>query len=285
MPVYNYITLDDPLARGVPMARGIDDVRQSVGEYGDGTGKTHGFLDSGGRFTTIDDPFTTTSTIAGGINDGGQVVGYYQVGNPPHSHGFLFNRSSGGYITLDDPSATFATFARGINDAGQIVGQYNDASGGHGFFYNPNTDTYTTLNDPSATFSTEARGINASGQIVGSYDSGTHGFLLSGVKYTTLDYPLAVLTAAIGINDAGQIVGYFFDDQAAGGIVEGGVGPAAIKKSVPVLVLDWQVMGFGNFSSRGENDMILRNANNGGVEVYDIANNQITGAAFLGPVG
>src|SRR5262245_49772731 len=49
--------------------------------------------------------------------------------------------------------------------------------------------------------------------------------------------------------------------------------------------IDWQVMGFGNFSSRGETDMILRNANNGGGEVYDIANNQITGAAFMGAVG
>ncbi len=34
-------------------------------------------------------------------------------------------------------------------------------------------------------------------------------------------------------------------------------------------------MGFGNFSSRGETDMILRNSNTGGVEVYDIANNDV----------
>src|SRR5260370_16640984 len=45
-------------------------------------------------------------------------------------------------------------------------------------------------------------------------------------------------------------------------------------------------MGFGNFSGMpGETDMILRNVNTGGVEVYDIANNQITGAAFMGTVG
>ena len=44
-------------------------------------------------------------------------------------------------------------------------------------------------------------------------------------------------------------------------------------------------MGFGNFSSRGETDMILRNVNTGGVEVYDISNNQITGATFMGTVG
>jgi hypothetical protein len=31
--------------------------------------------------------------------------------------------------------------------------------------------------------------------------------------------------------------------------------------------------------------MIMRNTNTGGLEVYDIANNQITGAAFLGTIG
>jgi hypothetical protein len=47
--------------------------------------------------------------------------------------------------------------------------------------------------------------------------------------------------------------------------------------------LDWQVLGFGNFCSRGTGDMLMRNTRTGGMEVYDIANNQITGAAFIGP--
>jgi len=39
----------------------------------------------------------------------------------------------------------------------------------------------------------------------------------------------------------------------------------------------------GNFSSSpGETDMIMRNISTGAFEVYDIANNQITGAAALG---
>jgi hypothetical protein len=38
--------------------------------------------------------------------------------------------------------------------------------------------------------------------------------------------------------------------------------------------LDWQVGRFGNFSSRGTNDMIMRNANTGAFEVYNMANNQ-----------
>jgi hypothetical protein len=38
-------------------------------------------------------------------------------------------------------------------------------------------------------------------------------------------------------------------------------------------------------SSRGTSDMILRNTSTGGLEVYDINSNQITGAAFMGTVG
>ena len=49
--------------------------------------------------------------------------------------------------------------------------------------------------------------------------------------------------------------------------------------------MNWQVGGFGNFGSLGETDMILRNTTTGGLELYNIANNQITGAAFLGTVG
>ena len=41
----------------------------------------------------------------------------------------------------------------------------------------------------------------------------------------------------------------------------------------------------GNFSSNNEGDMLLRNVNTGGLELYDISNNQITGAFFLGNVG
>jgi hypothetical protein len=50
--------------------------------------------------------------------------------------------------------------------------------------------------------------------------------------------------------------------------------------------LDWQFSGVGNFSGvPGETDLLLRNAKTGGLEVYDINNNQITGAAFIGTVG
>jgi hypothetical protein len=50
--------------------------------------------------------------------------------------------------------------------------------------------------------------------------------------------------------------------------------------------VEWQFSGVGNFSGvAGETDLLLRNVNTGGLEVYDINNNQITGAAFLGTTG
>jgi len=54
---------------------------------------------------------------------------------------------------------------------------------------------------------------------------------------------------------------------------------------VGTVGLNWQVGGFGNFSSLGESDMILRNTSTGGLEVYDINNNQLTSAASVGMVG
>src|SRR5262249_18789535 len=49
--------------------------------------------------------------------------------------------------------------------------------------------------------------------------------------------------------------------------------------------LEWQVMGFGNFSGLGENDMILRNVNTGGGQGYDIRKKQNIGPHFMGTVG
>jgi hypothetical protein len=49
--------------------------------------------------------------------------------------------------------------------------------------------------------------------------------------------------------------------------------------------LEWEVGGFGNFSSLGQTDMILRDSNGGGFQVYDIKNNQITVSSFMGAVG
>jgi hypothetical protein len=50
-------------------------------------------------------------------------------------------------------------------------------------------------------------------------------------------------------------------------------------------ILHRQHSGVGNFSGRGESDMLLRNVNTGAFEVYDIVSNTLVGAASLGAVG
>lgn len=70
--------------------------------------------------------------------------------------------------------------------------------------------------------STQAEAINNAGDIVGVYNVGaaTHGFLLSGGVYTTLDNPLATGgTFAYGINDAGQIAGTYINASGTHGFL------------------------------------------------------------------
>src|SRR5262245_55417440 len=60
------------------------------------------------------------------------------------------------------------------------------------------------------------------------------------------------------------------------------------SNSLGTVGLSWQVMGFGifgPFSGVGETDMMLRNANTGELQVYDIFNNEIVDSAPLGTIG
>ena len=49
--------------------------------------------------------------------------------------------------------------------------------------------------------------------------------------------------------------------------------------------MDWKFAGIAAANGAGTSDLVLRNVNSGAFEVYDIANNQLTGAASLGAVG
>ena len=50
--------------------------------------------------------------------------------------------------------------------------------------------------------------------------------------------------------------------------------------------MEWQIAGFGDFSTRAnETDMLMRNGNTGQFELYDISNNAITVATSMGQVG
>src|SRR5260370_41151378 len=77
-------------------------------------------------------------------------------------------------------------------------------------------NVFTTIDDPSANIgTTQAFDINNLGQIVGQFSdpNGTHGFLLSGGTFFTLDDPSATgATITTRLTDISQIVGQHNDD-------------------------------------------------------------------------
>src|SRR5436190_16421252 len=142
--------------------------------------------------------------------------------------------------------------------------------------------TYATLDNASEASTTQPLGINDAGQVVGIFDlpiifSTYYGFLYSGGSYTTLNDPSSTApngsgTFAYSINAFGQIVGYY----------RGRTGMAAY--SLGQVGTDWGFVTLGGFFGNDTADMLLRNSNTGGFQVYDITND-ITGSAFLGNVG
>jgi probable HAF family extracellular repeat protein len=154
----------------------------------------------------------------------------------------------GQYTSFDDPNAgTVANLNTGffpgtdavdVNNRGQVVGFYIDANNvEHSFLLSGGQ--FTTIDPPGAanipgpsfTNVDQASHINDHGQIVGGYTDAndvTHGYLLRGGKYTTLNDPNAgTLTFATGINNSGQIVGFDFD---ATGLAHGFLATPAHRK-------------------------------------------------------
>jgi hypothetical protein len=170
-------------------------------------------------------PYTT----AMGINNAGTIVGY--IGNPhgqsaPYQGFVLSGRV---YTTLSFPGATH-TLAYGISNSGAIVGRYQDTAGWHGFVLDQGV--YTGFDYPGAAW-TDAYGINRisnSGTIVGTYCGancngsspvGWNGYTLTGVTYTTLNYPSASTMGTFlwDINNSGTIVGTYYNETGTHGLI------------------------------------------------------------------
>jgi probable HAF family extracellular repeat protein len=121
------------------------------------------------------------------------------------------------YTQVDYPGAVLTEIAGGPNLQGTSVGAYELTSGGafHGFARTAN-GVFTPIDVPGAT-STVPSFINLEGVIVGSYTDSTgtsHGFVLNGGKYTTVNYPDAIGSALSSINDLGEMSGFYCSDIA-----------------------------------------------------------------------
>jgi len=95
------------------VATGINDLGEISGDYQDGSGKTHGFVENGGVYTIIGPPGSTYAFVDG-VNDLGQIVGGY-TDSGGISHGFLATPSVPPPIVM--PDLAHATFGTTINVA------------------------------------------------------------------------------------------------------------------------------------------------------------------------
>ena len=115
------------------------------------------------------------------------------------------------FTSIDFPGGGLTT-ARGINDHGDIVGAYNISPPRHAMLIKKGAFIPLAPTTILGTIYSEATNINDRGDITGQMvdDNGfAHGFLLSGGVLTTLDFPGASETFALGINDSGLVVGYW----------------------------------------------------------------------------
>jgi len=154
-----------------------------------------------------------TMTEPGGINNKGVSVGLYS--NSAGTHGYILQGKK--VTTLDDPNAIAgATFGSNLNPDGAItvVGYYTSSKTGDAVAFLYKGGKYTDIPGPSGAVQSYGSAINDTGAAVGYYidSSGlTHGFLLKGKTYKTLDVPTASATYATGINKSGKIVLYWLN--------------------------------------------------------------------------
>jgi hypothetical protein len=188
---------------------GIDDFDVIVGYHGATVNKGIVF-NHPNTFTNVNFPASVQTQITG-VNDNFKSSGFY-IDSGGVTHGFLRTRGAV-FSTVDYPGTGFNQLL-GLNFHGQAVGYYADSPGftvDHAYIYDQFGGVFLLIVNPLSVNS-QATGINDLQQVCGFYvDAGgtTHGFLLNFGTLTTLDYPGANFTQALGLNNNGQVVGVY----------------------------------------------------------------------------
>ena len=214
-------------------ARGINSRGDIVGTHqgpnlltpGSG-GDIHGFVLPAGD--SVPEPIDYPghmNTIAQRITANGQIVGCYHDHDQMGSmHGILV--SNGNYFALDgseDGLNKPMSMNNGATPDGNVItGLYTNMMTGKARSYIISGGNFTPFDVPGS-LGTSAWDMNPSGEIVGAYrDAGSkvHGFLMTGGRFFSIDYPGSGVraTQAFGINPQGDVVGAYMD---AAGVTHG----------------------------------------------------------------
>src|SRR5436190_2171984 len=211
-----YITVAPPAGAISISVFGINDNNIVVGSYTDSAGTQHGYYGppDGSKYKTFDISGVTGTQPRAIFNDK-SITGLALADG--FTFGEEFYRSPTGDITImKKRKLVFDGVAQGGNDSGVYVGDYIDSTGVR-VGYEAIAGTFQSavkLRNLTVT-STNPRQINNLGVIAGSYIDSVgiqHGFVLTGRKAKSFDYPDAVgVTASEGINDAGLVSGLWTD--------------------------------------------------------------------------
>jgi probable HAF family extracellular repeat protein len=254
-----------------------------------GNSQQTGFIYSNGTYTTFNVPGADVTYLRG-INNSGEIVGEYYLGAAQQA--FLFN--SGQFTNITPPSSD-GSYAFGINNSGQIVGSDHQIGGAQYSGYLFSGGSFNT-NFPSG----QLNGINDAGQIVGTFGPS---FIYSGGTYTTVAFPGAVATDAVGINNSGQIVGAYnvgggaIGFEYSNGIYTSLMVPGALVTYATGINNLGQIVGYdyiGGFANDDIHGFLYSNGTYTTVDfpsgVYNIAegindSGQIVGFSYIPPVG
>lgn len=109
-----------------------------------------------------------------------------------------------------------------INDDGYVAGTVDSQMGAlYGFVRSPSGQLSELIVDPEG-YSTGVYGINNLRQLCGVYEGGRHGddgFISTGRKFITKDYPGAFYTQIYALNDAGSFCGIHNNEHGYSGFV------------------------------------------------------------------
>ncbi len=162
----------------------------------------------------------SVQTQVTGLNNKGVTVGFWSDMNNANqvNDNFGFYAIRGRHFhTVNFPTTNNSTppvnQLLGVNDSDIAVGFYNDANGNsHGYTYSIAKNRFHEITISGAT-SVTAAAINNRQDIAGFETNAAglvEGFLLSGHgKLTTLAFPGASMTQALGVNNADEVVGVY----------------------------------------------------------------------------
>jgi probable HAF family extracellular repeat protein len=208
---FTFTSVDFPAAVATT-AFGINAGGEVVGSYRDVTGKTHGFLLSGGNFSSIDFP-GAVATDARGINPQGDIVGTYvnTLGLPGGGlHGYLLRQ--GVFTTVDFPGH-LNTILQRITPSGKILGCYHDTDTmGTMFGFVVSGADFSAIGVPASMHNGESQnGRTIAGLYTDMMTGRTRGYLLEDGNFNPFDVPGSTFTAAWDINPGSETVGIYRD--------------------------------------------------------------------------